>query len=251
MFISADGYLNEVAFVETTDGGLYAQFGPTEQWGKWSPSDDLIYLGRTDVADVAISAPADSEVSMLAPLALLGGGGLGAGAAVAAGVATVGVIGGGLGGGGGDTAVIPVVPTVNDPTATTDIGGPGDDLEVVVTGTGQPGDEVEVTVGDETGTTKIDEDGTWVVVLTDDTLPEDGVHPTVVVVTHEDGTTADLVGPTFTIDTTPPEIAITSGTGSTGETFNSEELESGATISGTGEALLKRFRSHMSPLDRI
>ncbi|MFT5784772.1 MAG: hypothetical protein ACI9KK_000115 [Ascidiaceihabitans sp.] len=237
LFISADGYLNEVAFVETTDGGLYAQFGPTEQWGKWSPSDDLIYLGRTDVADVAISAPADSEVSMLAPLALLGGGGLGAGAAVAAGVATVGVIGGGLGG-GGDTAVIPVVPvvpTVNDPTATTDIGGPGDDLEVVVTGTGQPGDEVEVTVGDETGTTTIEEDGTWVVVLTDDTLPEDGVHPTVVVVTHEDGTTTDLTGPTFTIDTTPPEIAITSGTGSTGETFNGEELESGATISGTGE----------------
>ena len=112
LFISADGYLNEVAFVETTDGGLYAQFGPTEQWGKWSPSDDLIYLGRTDVADVAISAPADSEVSMLAPLALLGGGGFGASAAVAAGVATVGVIGGGLGGGGGDTAVIPVVPTV-------------------------------------------------------------------------------------------------------------------------------------------
>ena len=101
------------------------------------------------MADVAISAPADSEVSMFAPLALLGGGGLGAGAAVAAGVATVGVIGGGLGGGGGDTAVIPVVPTVNDPTATTDISGPGDDLEVVVTGTGQPGDEVEVTVGDE------------------------------------------------------------------------------------------------------
>ena len=222
--------------------------------GKWSPSDDLIYLGRTDVADVAISAPADSEVSMLAPLALLGGGGFGAGAAVAAGVATVGVIGGGLGGGGGDTAVIPVVPvvpTVNDPTATTDIGGPGDDLEVVVTGTGQPGDEVEVTVGDETGTTTIEEDCTWVVVLNDDTILEDGVHLTVVFVTHEDGATTDLTGPTFTIDTTPPEIAITSWTGSTGETFNGEELESGATISGTGEALLKRFRSHMSPLDRI
>jgi|TARA_B110000902_G_C14164249_1_gene534335 hypothetical protein len=74
------------------------------------------------------------------------------------------------------------------------------------------------------------------VVLTDDTLPEDGVHPTVVVVTHEDGTTTDLTGPTFTIDTTPPEIAITSGTRSTGETFNGEGLASGATISGTGEA---------------
>jgi len=53
LFISADGYLNEIAFVETADGGLYAQYGPTEQWGKWSPSDDLIFLGRTEVAGVA------------------------------------------------------------------------------------------------------------------------------------------------------------------------------------------------------
>ena len=50
LFVSADGFLNEVGFVETTDGELFAQFGPTEQWGKWSPSDDLIYLGRTEVA---------------------------------------------------------------------------------------------------------------------------------------------------------------------------------------------------------
>ncbi|WP_439150701.1 BapA/Bap/LapF family prefix-like domain-containing protein, partial [Sulfitobacter sp.] len=46
LFISSDGYLNEVAFVEGDGGSLFAQYGPTEQWGKWSPSDDLIYLGR-------------------------------------------------------------------------------------------------------------------------------------------------------------------------------------------------------------
>lgn len=237
LFISADGYLNEVAFVDTTDGGLYAQFGPTEQWGKWSPSDDLIYLGRTDVADLAISAPADNEVSMLAPLALLaGGGGIGAGAAAAAaaGVAAVAVVGGGGGGGGGSD--VSAVPTVNDPTTTPDVGGPGDDLEVVVTGTGEPGDDVAVTVGGETGTTTIGDDGTWEVVLTGGTFPDDGVHPAAVVVTHPDGTATDLTGPTFTIDTTPPEITITSGTGATGETFNGDELDGGATISGTGEA---------------
>jgi hypothetical protein len=236
LFISADGYLNEVAFVETTDGGLYAQFGPTEQWGKWSPSDDLIYLGRTDVADVAIAAPADNEVSMLAPLALLAGGGVGTGAAVAAGVAAVAVAGGGGSGGGDGGTAAPAVPTVNDPTSTPDVGGPGDDLELVVTGTGQPGDEVSVTVGGETGTATIGDDGAWEVVLTGETFPEDGVHPTTVVVTHPDGTTTDLTGPTFTIDTTPPEIAVTRGTGSTGETFNGEELDGGATIAGTGEA---------------
>jgi hypothetical protein len=29
LFISADGYLNEVAFVETADGEMFAQYGPT------------------------------------------------------------------------------------------------------------------------------------------------------------------------------------------------------------------------------
>ena len=89
--------MNEVAFVETTNGEMFAQYGPTEQWGKWSPSDDLIYLGRTDIADAAIALPdGGNEVSMLAPLALLGGDGLGAGAA--AGVAGVAALGSGGGG---------------------------------------------------------------------------------------------------------------------------------------------------------
>jgi hypothetical protein len=234
LFISADGYLNEVAFVDTSDGSLFAQYGPTEQWGKWSPSDDLIYLGRTDIADAALLAPAEDEVSQLLPLALLGGvGGVGAGAAVAAGVAAVGVA---ASGGGGGSVATAAVPTVDDPATTPEIGGPGDDLEVVVTGTGEPGDEVSVTVGDETGTATIDEDGIWEVVLTGDTFPEDGVHEAEVVVTHPDGSTTELDGPTFTIDTTPPEIAVTSGTTSTGEVFNGEELEGDVSISGTGEA---------------
>ena len=114
LFISADGYLNEVAFVETTNGEMFAQYGPTEQWGKWSPSGDLIYLGRTDIADAAIVFPdGGNEVSMRAPLALLGGGGLGAGAAAAAaGVAGVAA----LGSAGGGSSAVPVVPTVTDTT---------------------------------------------------------------------------------------------------------------------------------------
>ncbi len=50
LFVSSDGYLNEVGFIANEGGGLYAQYGPTEQWGKWSPSDDPIYFGRTDPA---------------------------------------------------------------------------------------------------------------------------------------------------------------------------------------------------------
>lgn len=38
------------------DGAPYAQFGLIEQWGKWNPSDDLIYLWRSEVVH---AAPAD------------------------------------------------------------------------------------------------------------------------------------------------------------------------------------------------
>ncbi|NNK16434.1 MAG: BapA prefix-like domain-containing protein, partial [Sulfitobacter sp.] len=105
LFISADGYLNEVAFVDTGAGELYAQFGPTEQWGKWSPSDDLIYLGRTELAAAGV---ADDEVSMFAaPLlgaGLLGGGGAAA-AAVVGGAAVLGTGGGNSDGGSGGGTV--------------------------------------------------------------------------------------------------------------------------------------------------
>ncbi|MEN8874650.1 MAG: Ig-like domain-containing protein [Pacificibacter sp.] len=245
LFISADGYLNEVAFVETTDDEMFAQYGPTEQWGKWSPSDDLIYLGRTDIADAAIALPDNgNEVSMLAPLALLGGGGLGAGAAAAAaGVAGVAALGAG---GGGDTPAAavtpavtpatPAVPTVNNPTSTPAVGGPGNAHELVVAGTGVPGDQVVVTIGGETATTTIGGDGTWNAVLNGGNFPSDGVHPTTVVVNHQGGGSTNLSGPTFTIDTTPPVVAVTGGAGSNGEVYNSDELQGGATLTGTGEA---------------
>mmetsp|Transcript_23307 Transcript_23307/g.40435 ORF Transcript_23307/g.40435 Transcript_23307/m.40435 type:complete len:1244 (+) Transcript_23307:230-3961(+) len=226
LFISSDGYLNEVAFVETTDGQLYAQFGPTEQWGKWSPSDDLIYLGRTEVANVA--AGGDEEVSMLGT-AILGGGsllGLGAGAAIIGGTTIIG-------GGGGDT---PAVPTVDDPDTSTGVGGDDTTTHVIsVTGTGEPGDTVEVTVGTSVVTTIIEDDGTWGVTLEGDTFPEDGTFETVVVVTHPDGETTTLDGPGFVIDTVGPEVAFTSGTETFGHIVTEAELDGGVTLTGTGE----------------
>ena len=117
LFISSDGYLNEVAFVEADGGNLFAQYGPTEQWGKWSPSDDLIYLGRSD----AIMPPGgaitggDDEVSMLAaPLlgGMVGGGGAATVAAAAAvgGAAVLGAGGNGAGGGGSKAAPFLTLP---------------------------------------------------------------------------------------------------------------------------------------------
>jgi len=93
LFISADGYLNEVELVQAADGSVYAQYGPTAEWGKWSPSDDLIFLDGTEVANM--NGEGDDEVSMLGAGALLGGTGLlGAAGAGAAALGVAAVVGG-------------------------------------------------------------------------------------------------------------------------------------------------------------
>lgn len=236
LFISADGYLNEVAFVEGEGGGLYAQYGPTEQWGKWSPSDDLIYLGRSDVASVPGGVePGDDEVSMLAA-PLLGGVVGGGGAAAAAGAAVVGgaaVIGGGGGGGGGGSSA--AAPFVNDAETTGTVGGDDAVEQIIVTGGGEPGSDVVVTIGDKDVTTNIGEDGTFEAVFEGDNFPEDGDHEAEVVVTT-DGTEAVLDGPTFIIDTTAPTVTLSQGTQSVGDFFNGEAFADGVTLAGNGEA---------------
>lgn len=237
LFISADGYLNEVVFVETTDGELFAQFGPTEQWGKWSPSDDLIYLGRTEVAQAA--AADEESVSMLGAT-LLGGGLLGGGAAAAAaaigGAAVIG--GGGGGGGGGDTlSDTPADPTVDNGGTSTNIGG--DDSAThrfTVSGTGEPGETVQVTAGGQVQSVTIADDGTWSVEFVDGTFPADGTVETSALFTHGGGGTTTIAGPVFVIDTTPPDVAVTDGVDSVGHVVNGTELSGGVTLKGTGEA---------------
>ncbi len=230
LFISSDGYLNEVAFVDTGDGQLYAQFGPTEQWGKWSPSDDLIYLGRTEVAEAVVG---EEEVSMFA--APLLGGGLLSGGAIAAGVGGA-VLVSGVGGSDGGDGPPPADPFVDNPDSETDIGGDDSAPHVItVTGGGEAGDAVTVTIGDRTVETVIDENGVFEAVFDGDNFPDDGTYETVVVVTTGGGD-VELDGPGFDIDTTPPEVEITAGAESLGDFFNLEAFEDGVTLSGTGEA---------------
>ncbi|WP_418595135.1 Ig-like domain-containing protein [Ponticoccus sp. (in: a-proteobacteria)] len=128
-FVSSNGVLNEVGFIEAEGGALFAQYGPGETWGKWSSLDDLIFVDEPMVsADVPYTGE-EEEVSMLAP-GLLGGaglgvGGMGAGAAAAAGGALLlGRGGDDDGGGGGDDAVVGGDDTVGGGDDT--LGG-GDD----------------------------------------------------------------------------------------------------------------------------
>ena len=234
LFVSSDGYLNEVSFVDAGQGNLYAQYGPTAEWGKWSPSDELIFLGNSEVAGVPL-ADADGDVSMLGA-ALLGGGGLLGGGAAAIGAAGLAVAGAAAaGGGGGDGDSGPVAPFVDEEGANVIIGG-GMSESITITGGGEPGDTVVVTIGDETVSTVIDEDGGFEAVFEGDDFPEDGVYDTVVVVTNPEGYDTTLDGPSFEIDTTPPEITFTSGTDGNGDFVNDADFDQDVSISGTGEA---------------
>ena len=230
LFISADGYLNEVTLIDGADGAVYAQYGPTEQWGKWSPDDDLIFLGGNEV----VAAAADEEVSMLGAGLLAGGGLLGVGGAGAAGLAAAAAVGGGDGGGdGGGRARIE--PVVNEDGVVTVAGDDVDDPSISITGRAEPGSDVVVTIGDKEIATEADDQGDWEVTFEDDTFPGDGTHPVVVVVTEPDGTETTLAGPDVVIDLTPPDIAVEEGTQAVGHVVNLVDHEDGVEISGSGE----------------
>ncbi|MCR8549397.1 Ig-like domain-containing protein [Salipiger sp. P9] len=246
LYLSADNVLHEVTFVDSGTGTLYAQYGNTETWGKWSPSDDLLFYERPAVVAEGYG---EEEVSMFAP-GLLGAGmmgGAGMGAAVLGGAALLGAVGGGdsgdgsgggTGGGGDDGgsdggAWIP--PTVNDANIPIVVGGT-DDPRIVITGTGTPGSTVTVTIGTATGQAVVDSDRTWEVVFEEDNIPEDGTYDDVnVTVVEPDDTVTDLDGPDVTVDLTPPDLEIVDGTVSVGDIVNAEDYQDGVTVDGTAE----------------
>ncbi len=227
LYFSADGLLHEVTFGVTADGTLVESYAAVQQAGKWSPTDDLIFFRSADLTPVG-----DEEVAqaVFAPF-------LGTGAAIVG----AGLVGAGLldddggNGGGGDETPTPAAPFVDNPESVTTIGGDdrGPD-SITITGGGEPGDPVTVVIGAQTQTTTIGADGTFSVTFDGDNFPADGTYESVVTV---GGTANDAVldGPGYIIDTTPPEIEVTAGTGSVGDVFNTAEYDAGITLSGTGE----------------
>lgn len=229
LYLSQNGEVVAVELTTAGDGTVYASYGPADSWDKFSTLDDLRFANGDDLALAQGVTDEPAGMAAFAP-ALLGLGGTGAALLGAALVTTV--IGGG-GGGGGDSGPRP--PTVDEPDSSRTVTTESDDKTLEVSGTGEPGDEVTVTIGDETRTTVIGDDGTWTVTFPETGLPADGTHETVVVFEHDDGTTTTLDGPTFILDLTPPDVAITSGAKSTGDVENAEEYADGVTIGGTGE----------------
>lgn len=236
LFLSSEGVLNEVGFVEAEGGALFAQYNTTAVWGKWSPDDALIFINEpTVLAEAPIAVADGNEVSMLAA-GLVGLGGIGAaglGAAALGGAAILGSGGGSGGGGGGNVGWTP--PTVDDPEASYEIDG-GDTPSITISGTANPGSVVEVTLGGVTLTGIAGDDRTWEIVFDGPNFPPDGVYTDIpVVVTDPDGTVSELFGPSFEIDTTPPPIDVTDGTVSTGVLVNEDDQSDGVTVTGQVE----------------
>ncbi|MBS8227526.1 Ig-like domain-containing protein [Vannielia litorea] len=222
LYFSKGGDFVTVELTQGADDDLYALYEPEASWGKWSPSDDLIHYDEPEV----MAAQFDTG--------LFGLGGMGGGvvpALVGVGGVITGVGGGdGGGGGGGPTYDVTVDP------GDWILGGDDDpDPSFPVTGTGVPGVDVVVTAGDVTQVVTVGDDGTWEVVFTGDTLPEDGDY--VVEVTTEDqgGGEVVLTGPDVLIDTVAPEVTFTSGVVSTDDFFNGDSHGDGVAVTGTSE----------------
>jgi len=64
LYLSENGLLSAVGICQGDTGGLVPEYRETAIWAKWSPDDDLIFLG---------AAAAPEEVTRGLPLGLLGG----------------------------------------------------------------------------------------------------------------------------------------------------------------------------------
>lgn len=228
LMISADGQIEQVAFEDTGDGVLFANYGAPEVTGaKWSPNDRLAFLDGDEIMAPVVDEP--TGMAAFAPAMLAGLGGGGAAAAGLAGAALLGL------NGGGSSGSQEIRPTVNDPDAHSTLTTNTQNPRAVVSGTGEPGSSVTVTIGDQSQQTEIGEDGTWQVIFEGDTLPADGTYDSTVEVTSPGGTDYILDGPDFVIDMTPPDVALTEGAHSTGDVENLAEYADGITVSGNSE----------------
>jgi hypothetical protein len=204
LYLSSDGQVTEVMLTEGTDGVIYADYGQVMGWDKWSPLDDLRFMGPDQIVDAGLVANEEAGMGIFMPgLVGMGAGGAGIAAAAVVGGGLAGGGGGGGGGGDGDGDGL-VDPAVNGTGTSTTVTTNTADTSLTVTGTGEPGDTVTVTIGTRVGTGTIGADNRWSVTFDD--LPADGNHTASAVFTHTDGTTTTLPGPSYIIDMTPPAV---------------------------------------------
>ncbi|MEN8838324.1 MAG: Ig-like domain-containing protein [Celeribacter marinus] len=230
LLLSERGFISEVEFADTAEGELLASYGDVDLSGKWSEYDQLVFLDLERIEPVVapIAAP------LLGPLFGLGAGG----AALAAGALANGDGGGGDGSGGGsvpDTSAPDVVITDGTEGTGAIVNGEGyDSGSFTISGEGEPGATVDVTINDTTGTTTVNEDGTWTVDFDSETI-EEGEYTTGVTVTSTDGAgNSTTVTDTLLVDTEAEDLTFNMVAGD--NVINIDEATGDVTVSGTSEA---------------
>ncbi len=228
LYLSTNG---EVIAVDLSggEGTLFASYGATDTWDKYSVLDDLRFVDGDDFAQAVVVSDEPAGQGLFLPGLL--GGGLGAGG-IGAGLLGGGLLLGGGGGGGGGGRPL---PTVDNPDRTETITSNTVNPDRVITGTGVAGDTVVVTIGTQTQTTTITPEGTWGVTFPGNNLPPDGNYNADVVVTPPGLTPIPLDGPNYIIDVTPPPVSLTQGFESNGDVENLVEHANGVTLTGTSE----------------
>ena len=189
LFLSEDGSFIEVVLEDKAEGMLFASYEPLDLTGKWSSYDDMVFLGVDRIEPV------------IAPLAAPAFGGLGLLGAAGAGAATL--IGGGGGGGGGDIDTTP--PEVQVTAGTKSVGDVVNAEEqssgTVISGTGEVGATVALTIGGETQTTTVGEDGNWAVTFTPAQISTGEYSSEVTIVTTDAHGNSTTTTDTLVVDT--------------------------------------------------
>ena len=171
LFVSSDGQISEVVFDNGAGKELLAQYQGQEAWGKWNPSDSLLFYDEPEPMGLA-NAPGgyeDETVSMLGTGLALGPAmltGAAAPAALAAGGASALsalTSGGGTSPGAANVSVSIATGIVE----TNGVISAGElaDGSFTVTGQTDPGASVLVTIGDTSLPAEVDGNGAWSVVF--------------------------------------------------------------------------------------
>lgn len=76
LFLSSNGLIEQVAFEFGPDGSVYPMYQGAESWGKWGPSQDLVFYQEPSPIGIADAATGyeDETVSMLGTAMALGPG---------------------------------------------------------------------------------------------------------------------------------------------------------------------------------
>ena len=271
LVISADGTLSEVILVGDGSGQLAVQYADADEFGKYSPNDQLYFLRGQDTL-ISSAAPADDEAAMLAAPLM---GGIGGMLPLGAALGTLGAVGalagggdgepdegdvdggnpgggggdgdeegdGGGGGGGNDTIDETdgdegerlVLEITGGTVETGDRYNEEDHSQgVTIEGTGNPGATVEVEIGGVTRTVEVDSDSNWRVTFNDSEVPG-GDYETAVTVTITKGELTETETQTVDIDTITSVTFEEEKVGGDG-VVNGVEHAAGVTLTGQTEA---------------